>query len=59
MDSGVARKKIDIEEYHENIRELLGPTKKIIRNIQKDLIKRRKQKHKKKPDLNMKNTLTH
>jgi len=33
MDSGVARLKIDIEEYKERIELILGPTKKIMRGV--------------------------
>ena len=35
MDSGVARKKIDIEEYKEQVERLLGPTRRIIRTLRK------------------------
>jgi malate dehydrogenase (oxaloacetate-decarboxylating)(NADP+) len=35
MESGVARYKIDLDEYKEKIEELLGPTKRIMRKIRK------------------------
>jgi malate dehydrogenase (oxaloacetate-decarboxylating)(NADP+) len=37
MDSGVARQKIDMEEYKERIELLLGPTKKIIRQVRNNI----------------------
>lgn len=37
MESGVARKKIDIEEYKEQIELILGPTKQIVRKIRKQI----------------------
>ncbi len=37
MDSGVARVKIDIEEYKERVEHMLGPTKKIIRQVRKNI----------------------
>ena len=37
MDSGVARQKIDIDKYIEQIEKILGPTRKIMRNIRNGL----------------------
>lgn len=48
MDSGVARKTIDIESYKEEIEKILGPTKKIVRGVRKQICAR-VLKHKKKP----------
>jgi malate dehydrogenase (oxaloacetate-decarboxylating)(NADP+) len=37
MDSGVARKTIDIELYKEQLEMILGPTRKLIRTLRNDL----------------------
>ena len=38
MDSGVARRRIDLTEYTEHIERILGPTRTIIRKIRKELV---------------------
>ena len=40
MDSGVARKKLDLSKYQEDISNLLGPTQKIIRSLKADITQR-------------------
>ncbi len=37
MDTGVARNPIDIDSYRDQIESILGPTKKIIRNVRKQI----------------------
>lgn len=37
MDSGVARRKIDINDYLEQIERILGPSKRIMRGLKKNL----------------------
>jgi len=37
MDTGVARNPVDIESYRDQIEMILGPTKKIIRNVRKQI----------------------
>ncbi len=39
MDSGVARKQIDIEAYRQELELILGPTRKLIRTLRNDLIR--------------------
>lgn len=36
MDSGVAKIKIDIDEYRDRIEKILGPTRRIIRNLKRE-----------------------
>jgi len=54
MDSGVARKKIDINEYTERLERIIGPTRRIIRAVRSD-IKTFTQKAKRKPRIVMAN----
>ncbi len=58
MDSGVARKKIDMEEYKEQIELILGPTKKIVRQIRK-MIQSHNKKSQSKPRIVMPNATDH
>ncbi len=44
MDSGVARRPIDIEGYAEQIEHILGPTQSMMRAIQRDIRRIRKDK---------------
>ena len=37
MDSGVARTRVDLAQYRENIEELLGPARRILRNVRKQI----------------------
>ncbi|MFW7381820.1 MAG: NADP-dependent malic enzyme [Oligoflexus sp.] len=39
MDSGVARRHLDIQEYKDHIERILGPTKRIIRQMRHDISK--------------------
>ena len=39
MDSGVARKKVDIEQYKDHIERILGPTRRIVRELRKGIAK--------------------
>ncbi len=47
MDSGVARKKIDIARYTEHIEHILGPTQSMMRSIQRQIHSINKTKQKK------------
>ncbi len=47
MDSGVARKTIDIARYTEQIEHILGPTQSMMRSIQRQIQKIQKQKKRK------------
>jgi len=42
MNSGVARKKVDIEKYREHIERILGPDKQLIRSLQREMLASRK-----------------
>lgn len=50
MASGVARQKVDLEEYIENIERILGPTKQIMRKIRNN-IKILSRKNRRKPSI--------
>lgn len=45
MASGVARKQIDMESYVEHIEKILGPTKQVLRQIKKGLVKVARKTH--------------
>ena len=38
MESGVARKKVDIEKYREHVERLLGPDKQLIRVLRREIL---------------------
>lgn len=40
MDSGVARKQVDIEEYKHKIERILGPTRRIVRSMRNNIVQR-------------------
>lgn len=48
MDTGMARVQIDLEEYQEQISRLLGPTRRLVRRLRKE-IARTTKKRKNKP----------
>ena len=50
MDSGVARKKVDINEYKDHIERILGPTRRIVRKLRKGIVAGT-GRHKKKPNI--------
>lgn len=58
MDSGVARKIVDLDAYQEQIEQILGPTKRIIRQVRKE-IHRCSVSRKKKPLVVLPNALDH
>ncbi len=49
MSSKVARKEIDIEEYEHSIERILGPTRRIIRNLRKNIMAQSQKKNQSKP----------
>ena len=44
MDTGVARKSINLNEYCEQIERILGPTRKVIRNLRTEIAKQTSSK---------------
>jgi malate dehydrogenase (oxaloacetate-decarboxylating)(NADP+) len=47
IDSGVARKPIDIAKYRQSIEHILGPTQSLMRSLNRDLAARRRETKKK------------
>ncbi|SMF66293.1 NADP-dependent malic enzyme [Pseudobacteriovorax antillogorgiicola] len=50
MDSGVARKKVNIDEYKYHIERILGPTRRIVRKLRQGIVAGT-QRQKKKPNI--------
>ena len=48
MDSGIARVPVDIEEYKERMEKMLGPTRRLMRRLRKEIVSE-SLKHKKIP----------
>ncbi len=47
MDSGVARKQVNINEYKDKIERILGPTRRIVRSMRKDIVANTQSRQKK------------
>jgi malate dehydrogenase (oxaloacetate-decarboxylating)(NADP+) len=58
MDSGVARKQIKMDQYEEQIEQILGPTKRIIRQVRKQ-VHRSSRAQKRKPTVVLPNGMDH
>ena len=44
MESGVARRQVDIEEYKDKIERILGPTRRIVRSMRKGIVSKTGQR---------------